>query len=183
MNIKLLGLLLVSALAMAAPSQAGAPLILAQPVAVGTMKATTIHAQTGSMILESIKIKPGGNFGWHTHGAPVAVVVTRGTLTVFDPTVSKGQSFVEPANHVHLARNDGTKTVTLYALYLGVAKPAAANVAATEPAGCSARSPGAASLAYKRRFSTPLPSIRRFGPCERHAFGSRSARRSSGWLR
>jgi len=146
MNIKLLGLLLVSALAMAAPSQAGAPLILAQPVAVGTMKATTIHAQTGSMILESIKIKPGGNFGWHTHGAPVAVVVTRGTLTVFDPTVgacapfkvSKGQSFVEPANHVHLARNDGTKTVTLYALYLGVAKPAAANVAATEPAGCSA---------------------------------------------
>ena len=131
---------------MAAPSQAGAPLILAQPVAVGTMKATTIHAQTGSMILESIKIKPGGNFGWHTHGAPVAVVVTRGTLTVFDPTVgacapfkvSKGQSFVEPANHVHLARNDGTKTVTLYALYLGVAKPAAANVAATEPAGCSA---------------------------------------------
>jgi len=146
MNIKLLGLLLVSALAMAAPSQAGAPLILAQPVAVGTMKATTIHAQTGSMILESIKIKPGGNFGWHIHGAPVAVVVTRGTLTVFDPTVgacapfkvSKGQSFVEPANHVHLARNDGTKTVTLYALYLGVAKPAAANVAATEPAGCSA---------------------------------------------
>ena len=146
MNIKLLGLLLVSALAMAAPSQAGAPLILAQPVAVGTMKATTIHAQTGSMILESIKIKPGGNFGWHTHGAPVAVVVTRGTLTVFDPTVgacapfnvSQGQSFVEPANHVHLARNDGTKTVTLYALYLGVAKPAAANVAATEPAGCSA---------------------------------------------
>jgi quercetin dioxygenase-like cupin family protein len=146
MNIKLLGLLLVSALAMAAPSQAGAPLILAQPVAVGTMKATTIHAQTGSMILESIKIKPGGNFGWHTHGAPVAVVVTRGTLTVFDPTVgacapfkvSKGQSFVEPANHVHLARNDGTKTVTLYGLYLGVAKPAAANVAATEPAGCSA---------------------------------------------
>ena len=102
MNIKLLGLLLVSALAMAAPSQAGAPLILAQPVAVGTMKATTIHAQTGSMILESIKIKPGGNFGWHTHGTPVAVVVTRGTLTVFDPAVgacapfevSKGRSFV-----------------------------------------------------------------------------------------
>ena len=128
MNIKLLGLLVVSALAMAAPSQAGAPLILAQPVAVGTMKATTIHAQTGSMILESIKIKPGGNFGWHTHGAPVAVVVTRGTLTVFDPTVgacapfkvSKGQSFVEPANHVHLARNDGTKTVTLATLSIPV---------------------------------------------------------------
>jgi quercetin dioxygenase-like cupin family protein len=146
MNIKMLGLLLVCALAMAAPSQAGAPLILAQPVAVGKMKATTIHAQTGSMILESIKIKPGGNFGWHTHGAPVAVVVTSGTLTVFDPTVgacapfkvSKGQSFVEPANHVHLARNDGKTPVKLYALYLGVPKPAAANLPAPEPAGCSA---------------------------------------------
>ena len=87
MNIKMLGLASVGALAMAAPSQATAPLILAQPVAVGTMNATTIHAQKGSMILESIKIKPGGNFGWHTHGAPVAVVVTGGTLTVFDPTV------------------------------------------------------------------------------------------------
>jgi quercetin dioxygenase-like cupin family protein len=146
MNIRMLGALLVGALAMAAPSQASAPLILAQPVAVGTMKATTIHAQKGSMILESIKIKPGGSFGWHTHGAPVAVVVTGGTLTVFDPTVgacapfkvSKGQSFVEPANHVHLARNDGTKQVTLYALYLGVPKPAAANAPAAEPSGCSA---------------------------------------------
>lgn len=146
MNVKMLGLLLVCALAMAAPSQATAPLILAQPVAVGKMKATTIHAQTGAMILDSIKIKPGGNFGWHTHGAPVAVVVTAGTLTVFDPSVggcapfkvSKGQSFVEPANHVHLARNDGTKTVTLYAMYLGIPKPAAANIPAQEPDGCNA---------------------------------------------
>jgi quercetin dioxygenase-like cupin family protein len=68
MNIRMLGALLVGALAMAAPSRASAPLILAQPVAVGTMKATTIHAQKGSMILESIKIKPGGRLGWHTHG-------------------------------------------------------------------------------------------------------------------
>ena len=146
MNFKVLGLILVAALAMAAPSQATAPPILAQPVAVGKMKATTIHAQTGTVVLDSIKIAPGGNFGWHTHGAPVAVVVTGGTLTVFDPgvgacapfKVSKGQSFVEPANHVHLARNDGTKPVTLYALYLGLPKPAAANVPAAEPTGCSA---------------------------------------------
>ena len=38
------------------------------------------------MILETYTIKPGGSFGWHAHGAPVAVVVTAGTLTVFDPT-------------------------------------------------------------------------------------------------
>ena len=146
MNIKLIGLTVICAFAMAAPSQAAAPAIFAQPIAVGKMKATTIHAQTGTVILDSIKIAPGGNFGWHTHGAPVAVVVTGGTLTVYDPAVaactpfkvSKGQSFVEPANHVHLARNDGTKPVTLYAMYLGLSKPSAANAPAAEPDGCSA---------------------------------------------
>jgi quercetin dioxygenase-like cupin family protein len=98
------------------------------------------------MILESFKILPGGNFGWHRHGAPVAVVVTGGTLSVFDPTVNacapfkvtKGQSFVEPPNHVHLARNDGKTPVTLYALYLGVPKPSGANVGAVQPRGCNA---------------------------------------------
>ena len=146
MNVKMLGALVIAALALAAPSLATAPLILAQPVAVGHMKATTIHAQTGAVVLDSIKIKPGGNFGWHTHGAPVAVVVTGGTLTVFDASVngcapfkvSKGQSFVEPANHVHLARNDGKKTVTLYAMYLGLPNPASANAVAAKPASCSA---------------------------------------------
>ena len=72
--------------------------------------------------------------------------MTAGTLTVFDPTVagcapvkvSKGQSFVEPADHVHLARNDGKTPVTVYALYLGLPKPSAANSVATEPAGCNA---------------------------------------------
>jgi quercetin dioxygenase-like cupin family protein len=147
MKTKVFGLILVCALATAVPSLAtGKPPIIAKAVAVGTMQATTIHAGTGSMILESFKILPGGSFGWHVHGAPVAVVVTGGTLTVFDPKVqacapfkvTKGQSFVEPANHVHLARNDGKAPVTLYALYLGVPKPSAANIKATQPPGCNA---------------------------------------------
>jgi quercetin dioxygenase-like cupin family protein len=146
MNVKTLGLLVVCALAVAAPSFAAGYPIIARPLAAGTMQATTIDATKGSMILESIKIAPGGSFGWHTHGAPVAVVVTSGTLTVFDPSVnsctpfkvSKGSSFVEPANHVHLARNNGNKPVTLYALYLGIPTSAGANVPAVEPSGCNA---------------------------------------------
>jgi quercetin dioxygenase-like cupin family protein len=98
------------------------------------------------MILDAITIKPGGSFGWHTHSSPVAVVMTGGTLTVFDPSVancapfkvSKGQSFVEPANHVHLARNEGNTRVTLYALYLRVRKGHPANVGAKAPASCNA---------------------------------------------
>ena len=146
MNVKTIGLGVVCALAVAVPAFAAQPPIIAKPLAVGTMQATTISATKGAMILESIKILPGGNFGWHTHGAPVAVVVTSGTLTVFDPSVnscapfkvSKGSSFVEPANHVHLARNDGKTPVTLYALYLGLPKPAGANVPAAQPSGCKA---------------------------------------------
>ena len=105
MKIKLLGLAFVCALAAAAPSFGSGPPIVARILAVGKMQATTIDVKAGTTVLDSIKIAPGGSFGWHTHGAPVAVVVTAGTLTVFDPTVagcapvkvSKGQSFVEPA--------------------------------------------------------------------------------------
>ena len=100
----------------------------------------------GAPCRDSIRIAPGGSFGWHTHGSPVAVVVTSGTLTVFDPAVakcapfkvSKGQSFVEPANHVHLARNDTKQPVTLYAMYLGLSNTAKANVGVSAPAGCKA---------------------------------------------
>ena len=127
MNIKLLGVTLVGALALAAPSFGGGAPIVAKPLAVGMMKATTIHATTGAMVLDSI-------------------VVTSGTLTVFDPAVakcvpfkvSKGQSFVEPANHVHLARNDTKQPVTLYAMYLGLSNTAKANVGVSAPAGCKA---------------------------------------------
>jgi quercetin dioxygenase-like cupin family protein len=78
--------------------------------------------------------------------AAVAVMVTGGTLTVSDPKVnacgpfkvSKGQSFVEPADHIHLARNDGTRPATVYALYLGVPKASHSYIPETQPAGCNA---------------------------------------------
>ena len=146
MKTKVLGLALLCALLAASSSLATGQPIIAKALAVGKMKATTIHASSGSMILETYTIKPGGSFGWHVHGAPVAVVVTAGTLTVFDPKVNacapfkvgKGQSFVEPANHVHLARNDGTRPATVYALYLGVPKPSDGYIQTARPAGCTA---------------------------------------------
>ena len=146
MKITLLGLAVVAALAAAAPSFGNDVPVTARVIAVGKIQATTIQAQTGTTILESYRVAPGGSFGWHVHGAPVAVVVVSGTLTVFDPAVdnckpfkvSKGLSFVEPANHIHLARNDGKTPALVYALYLGV--PKAADVVRNEPApaGCKA---------------------------------------------
>jgi quercetin dioxygenase-like cupin family protein len=146
MKLKLVGLAVLVSLAVAAQAPAAGTPITATALALGKLQATTIHAQTGSMIVEQFKIQPGGSFGWHVHGAPVVAVVAQGTLTVFDPTVgsckpfkvSKGASFVEPANHVHLARNDTAKPVTVYAIYLGVPTPSQANAARGEPAGCDA---------------------------------------------
>ena len=121
--------------------------IVAKALAFGTIASPmTVHVKPGAMIVESFTVAPGGNFGWHVHGSPVAVVVASGTLTVFDPTidhcapfkVSKGQAFIEPANHLHLARNDGSKPATVYATYLGVPKVANANQAGRQPATCNA---------------------------------------------
>jgi quercetin dioxygenase-like cupin family protein len=130
----------------AAATGAEAP-IFAKAMAFGSIHSPqTLHVKPGAMIVDSITIAPGGDFGWHTHGSPVAVVVTGGTLTVFDPSVngcapfrvSKGQAFIEPANHLHLARNDGKVPVTLYATYLGLPKGALANHPGTQPYSCNA---------------------------------------------
>ena len=137
----------VAALVAAAVALGAKPPIFAQARALGTIgSAFTVKVKPGAMVLDTITVQPGGNFGWHTHGSPVAVIITSGTLTVFDPSVancapfkvSKGQSFIEPANHVHLARNDTGKVVTLYAMYLGVPKGAQPNKPSTQPASCSA---------------------------------------------
>ena len=121
------------------------PPIIGTPLAVGKMAPVTIKSKGGSMIVERILVKPGGDFGWHTHGSPVAVVIQQGTLTVWDKTVAncapftvtKGQSFVEPANHVHRAMNEGTQTVKLYAVFLGIPKGAVPQKPAQAPAGCA----------------------------------------------
>jgi quercetin dioxygenase-like cupin family protein len=146
MKLRLLGCAIFGALLTAAPSLGAAPPIVAKALGLGTIKSGyTIAVKPGAMIVDKITIAPGGDFGWHTHGSPVAVTITSGTLTVFDKTVancvpfhvSKGQSFFEPANHLHRAVNLTSKPVTLYAIYLGVPKGAAPNAPGTQPAGCT----------------------------------------------
>src|SRR5215831_5589217 len=96
MKVKIFAIGFAAALAVAVPAFGGGPAIFAKAIAVGTMKPTTIQTKGGAMVLDSITIAPGGNFGWHVHGAPVAVVVTHGTLTVFDPSVAGCAPFKVP---------------------------------------------------------------------------------------
>jgi quercetin dioxygenase-like cupin family protein len=95
----------------------------------------------GDVMVVKVEVAPGASFGWHSHPSAVAVAIAAGTLTLYDSSdpncspkrYSRGQGFVEPANHVHLARNEGMTPVTLYATYLGVPRGASPNVPAHGP--------------------------------------------------
>ena len=135
-----------TALVVAGVAAAAQP-ITAQPLAAAKLaKSFSFTTKPGDLMFVRATILPGGDFGWHTHRSPVAVAVLSGTLTLYDSSdkacspqpVPAGHGFVEQANHVHLARNDGSTTVTAYALYLGVAEGAPANALQHEPAGCHA---------------------------------------------
>jgi quercetin dioxygenase-like cupin family protein len=97
---------------------------------------TTVHlSPTNGFVMESADVPRGATFGWHSHRTPIVVAVTAGTLTLYDSSGPKctphryraGQGFVEPANHIHLARNEGNTKVTLYATYVGVRPSLRAN--------------------------------------------------------
>lgn len=71
-------------------------------------------------------VAPGGYFGWHRHGGPVWVVVAEGTLTLYDADDATctgtdyelGSAFLDPGDHVHNARNEGTADVVVYATFM-----------------------------------------------------------------
>jgi quercetin dioxygenase-like cupin family protein len=123
------------------------PLPVATPVALATVHQSysiTVK-KPADVIVVKAKVPPGGSFGWHSHPSAVAVAITSGTLTLYDSSdpscspkrFSHGQGFVEPPNHVHLARNEGATPVTLYATYLGVPRGASPNEPAQRPVTCA----------------------------------------------
>ena len=70
--------------------------------------------------------EPGAQFGWHQHGGPVWVAITSGTLHLYsgdDPECHPrefpaGSGFLDPGNHTHIARNETSEPVELYAVYM-----------------------------------------------------------------
>jgi quercetin dioxygenase-like cupin family protein len=111
---------------------------VAKPFTIQTTKAS------GLLMLRA-RVAPGGDFGWHYHRGAVAVIVAGGTLTLYDSSdpkcspqrVAAGHGFVEPPNHVHRARNEGSKPVTLYVTYLGLPRGPKPDVPAAKPSQCS----------------------------------------------
>ena len=90
-------------------------------------------------------IGPGGSTGWHSHPGPAFIVVTQGTLTVYDgndPTCTPhvfgpGTGFLDPGfGHVHIARNEGTTPVTVVQTYLNVPPGGSPRIDAPAPGNC-----------------------------------------------
>jgi quercetin dioxygenase-like cupin family protein len=125
-----------AALALAAgpsPSIGGAA--FGSGVLIG-VPSTNVHlSHTSGYFMASAIAPPHTTFGWHYHRTPIVVVITAGTLTLYDSSGPKcnptryhaGQGFIEPANHIHLARNEGNTRVILYATYVGVSPHLRAN--------------------------------------------------------
>jgi hypothetical protein len=99
---------------------------------------------TDTVVLQQT-IDPGGSTGWHSHPGPAYIVVTQGTLTLYDgddPTCTphsydRGTGFLDPGfGHVHIARNEGTTPATAIATYLNVPPGGSPRIDAPDPGNC-----------------------------------------------
>lgn len=98
------------------------------------------------VLTQTITITPGGHTGWHSHPGPVFVTIASGAMTFYDgddPTCTPivyntGDSFIdEGGGHVHIARNQGSVDLVLYATYL-LPVGAGARIDAADPGNCPA---------------------------------------------
>jgi quercetin dioxygenase-like cupin family protein len=143
---RMIGIAVLALVAAGAAYSAGNPPITAQPLGSAQLaRPFTVTAKPGDLTVLQAKVMPGGNFGWHTHRAPVAVAVLGGTLTLYDSSdpkcaaqrITAGHGFIEAANHVHLARNEGTAPVRLLVVYLGAPHGVQPDVPAARPSQCA----------------------------------------------
>jgi uncharacterized RmlC-like cupin family protein len=88
--------------------------------------------------------QPGGTTGWHTHPGHSLIIVTAGTVTVYDgddpdckPAVySQGMGFVDPGgDHAHIIRNESDAPASTLAVQL-IPAGAARRIDLEDPGNC-----------------------------------------------
>jgi len=88
--------------------------------------------------------EPGASFGWHQHGGPLWAVITEGALTLYHgndpqcrPTVYQaGSAFLDPGDHTHLARNEGSGQVEVLVTFM-LPSDGALRIDAPDPGVCA----------------------------------------------
>jgi quercetin dioxygenase-like cupin family protein len=82
----------------------------------GDWKAKVETHGLSNLDINEVTIQPGGTLGWHSHPGPSFVIVKSGTASFYqgdDETctprvIPAGSSLFEPANTVHIVRNEGS---------------------------------------------------------------------------
>ena len=110
--------------------------VTSEPIASGLLLETIpakFKTETGTVQTDVTKtalikyiIAPGGVFGWHQHGGPLWAMVVSGTLTFYhsdDPSCTgvkypAGTTFMDPGNHTHNARNEGSENLVVYVVFM-----------------------------------------------------------------
>ena len=103
-----------------------------------------VQAEVSKIIVIRHTIAPGGVFGWHQHGGPLWATVVSGGLTVYhgdDPTCTgelypAGSVFMDPGNHTHNARNEGTENLVVIVTFM-LPEGGAPRVDVPNPGNCA----------------------------------------------
>ncbi len=97
-------------------------------------------------VIQQVIIAPGGSTGWHSHPGPVVVLIKSGQMSFYDSedptctvrTYSAGEAFIDSGQgHVHIARNEGSVNLELWATYFDVPAGGAFRIDAPNPGNCS----------------------------------------------
>jgi len=97
-------------------------------------------------VIQQIVIAPGGQTGWHSHPGPVVVLIKSGQMSFYDGddptctvrTYSAGEAFVDSGQgHVHIARNEGSENLEIWATYFDVPPGGMFRIDAPSPGNCS----------------------------------------------
>ena len=73
---------------------------------------------------QRVVIQPGGTLGWHSHPGPTLVTILSGTMSFYhaehcmeEIEYRQGQSFSNLPDEIHMARNEGSVDLVIYASY------------------------------------------------------------------
>jgi quercetin dioxygenase-like cupin family protein len=97
-------------------------------------------------VMQQIVIAPGGATGWHSHPGPVVVLIKSGQMSFYDGddptctvrTYSAGQAFIDSGQgHVHIARNEGSENLELWATYFDVPPGQPFRLDSPNPGNCA----------------------------------------------
>ena len=113
---------------------------------VGVNPTDVLHVEDAKdTVMQQITIRPGGTTGWHSLPGPVVVLIAAGTMSFYgseDPsctakTYTVGQAFIDSGQgHVHIARNEGSEDLVLWATYFDVPPLQPFRIDAASPGNC-----------------------------------------------